>query len=507
MTRSIISKFLIVLIVLFTALSVFWFFKTSTIKKQAMALIAASGGKISAVSVSVSGFPLEQKLIIEDLKFQLAATLPQLPLMPTNNKYQINIKKLEATASIISGDFKVTNIEDVSFQDQNGVVSSVQFNQPPVADFSVVGGELTKLSYQDTGYKILDAGKNVLFENGNSLINFESAIENDKYRNKVKVEFKDVGMFSDIIAAPAVTSQALPDASAQKPAETPSDPAVAQVQPSAPAVADSGAPANQSSNLVKKSFILELEYVVAKSGATPTEVPAPDVGNTAASDVAPSGDDSKLESINIKNFEISSPLYKVNINGEVSSFQKEGFPISSISARIEKFDNVLIYLKKSLSDMVNAKSTIPDGASNVTISGDTAASTAAATASDSATAPAASQKPEVDVVAIIKDLSKKNPATNDEIAVFDFRQEQGKDLLINETSLSEVMAQMFSSVINVSPASSSAPAGAPGAVNPVPAAVAPSAPVAAVVPTSPIVGKPTAPAAVPAPAQIAPKTN
>lgn len=501
MTRSIISKFIIVLIVLFTALSVFWFFKTSTIKKQALALISASGGKITAVSVSVSGFPLEQKLIIEDLKFQLAAGLPQIPLMPTSNKYQIGIKKLEAKASILSGEFQVTNIEEVSFQDQNGVVSAIQFNQPAVANFSVVGGELAKFSYQDSGYKILDAGKNVLFENGNSSINFESALENDKYHNKVKVEFKDVGMFNDIIASPSVSGQPLPDAAAT--------PAAAQenAAPKSPAATpalatDSSAPAAApAGNLVKKSFVLELEYVVAKS-SSPAEVPAPDVQNTAASDVASAGD-SKLESINIKNFEISSPLYKVNINGEISSFQKEGFPISSISARVEKFDNVLIYLKKPLSDMVSAKSaSLENVSSNVTVNGDAVTTSAAAPTSDSATAPASNQKPEIDIVAIIKDLSKKNPATNDEIAVFDFRQEQGKDLLINETSLAEVMSQMFAPDANANnSASGTAPVAAP--------ATAPAANVAPAAPVSPIVISPAAPAApaVPAPAKIAPKPN
>jgi hypothetical protein len=501
MTRNIISKFIIVLIVLFTGLSLFWFFKTSAIKKQTLAFIAESGGKISATSVSVSGFPLQQKLTIDDLKFQLAANLPQTPLMPANNKYQVNIKKLEAASSILSGEFKVTTIEDISFQDQNDVSSLLQFNQPPQAEFSVVGGELVKFLYQDTGYKILDSGKNILFENGNSSINFESNIVDNKYHNKVKVEFKDVGMFNSLAInnSPAVGEAVLPDAQNTTQVSPQVSQDNAQISPEVTNAATNNVPNQNGGNLVKKSFTLDIEYIVAKSTSSTAEVPAPDAQEVAAVDTV--ADSSKLESITIKNFEISSPLYKININGEISSFQDQGFPISSISARIEKFDNVLIYLKKPLSDMTSAKvgsSEIVNPVNNIAIDGDTAVSPVSnAPTSDSATMPAASQNPELDVISIIKDLSKKNPATNDEIAVFDFRQEQGKDLLINETSLSEIMAQMFPFPVGSAVGNDALPSAAPVAVSPEGSLNAqPAVPAPAV---SPIV--------VPNPAAVAPKPN
>lgn len=477
MTRNIISKFIIVLIILFTALGLFWFFKTSTIKKQTLAFIAESGGKISATSVSVSGFPLEQKLTIEGLKFQLSTTLPSIPLIPAaNQQYQVEIKKLEAKASILSGEFTISNIEDVSYQDQSGTPNLVQFTQPPQANFVVVGGQLTKFSYQDVGYKILDAGKNVLFENGSSMINFESALEGDKYNNKVKVEFKDVGIFSNIVpsAPAAVGENVLPDAGV---ASTDGQ-AAAIPQPNTNAApAENVAQANVAGNLIKKSFVLDLEYVVSKSSSL--EVPSPDAAvDTSSNSAVSSG--RKLDSINIKNFEISSPLYKVNINGEISSFQDDGFPISSISARIEKFDNVLIYLKKPLSDMASANTgnaqdnAVKEGVDNNVVTNQPSNLVSGAPTSDSATMPAANQKPEVDIISIIRELSKKNPATNDEIAVFDFRQEQGKDLLINETSLSEIMAKIFPFPVN-------------NTANPISSAVIPDGLVDSATPKAPVV--------------------
>ena len=485
MTRSIISKFIITLIVLFTALSIFWFFKTSAIKKQALSMIAASGGNISATSVSVAGFPLEQKLSIDDLKIQLALLNP-IPNLPTtlipNSKYQILIKKLEASASIFSGDFIVNTIGDTSFQDQNGVASSVQFNQPPKANFSVASGDLVKFSYQDSGYKIVDAGKNILFENGNSTVNFDSVVEANKHHNKVKADFKDVGAlgFSGEIAANSELPVATTDSNMK---DINSTAATADVtspnNPNASEVIKSADVQVAGNKLVKKSISFEVEYVVSKPApatapaSVPVPVPNPESQNTATSDIV--SVDNGVESVSIKNFEVSSPLYKLNINGEITSFQKDALPICSISVRIEKLDNVLTYIKKSVTNLPSAANpnkvdVIADNAPSVDI--------AAVSTSDSATMPSSSQKPEVDLSVIIKDLSKKNIATNEEIAVFDFRQEQGKDLLINETSLSEIMSQVFVTSAASSASDLSAPANAP----------APSAPA-------------TAPAPAPAPAQ------
>jgi hypothetical protein len=47
MNKGLISKILIAAIVIATAQGIFWFFKTSTIKKEILADIASSDGKIS----------------------------------------------------------------------------------------------------------------------------------------------------------------------------------------------------------------------------------------------------------------------------------------------------------------------------------------------------------------------------------------------------------------------------------------------------------------------------
>ena len=425
--RGITSKFIITIIVLFTALSVFWFFKTSGIKKRALSTISASGGQISAASVSVSGFPMKQKLKVEDLKIQISAPSKIPSGIFPGDKYQITIAKLEASTSIFSGDFKVDVIEGVTFQDQGGAVNSVEFNQPPTSNFLISGGELVKFSYKDSGYKVVDTAKNTLFENGNSSINFESAVVGDQYHNKVKADFKDVGSFNfgDMPNSSALDTKnsTAPDAAQ---ANATAEQAAPTTETAKPTQSEGGGVA------VKKNFVVDLEYTVSKpsQAAAPVPVPNPNTQDTTTSDISLLNEKT-VDSISIKNFEISSPLYKINVNGEITSLPKDGAPTYSVSVRIEKLDNVLVYIKK----FVNNSNTAPVQDGKV--------SDVLTPSSDSATSLAANQKPDVDVTSIVKDLSKKNAATNEEIAVFDFRQEQGKDLLINETFFSEISGQAF----------------------------------------------------------------
>ena len=191
MNRGIISKILALIIVAVIGYSVIWFFKTSSTKKYLSASIASADGKISAASVAVSGFPFSQKIIIEGFKFQTDNLAEKLSL---SNKYEVVIKKIEATSGLFSSDFKVDNIGEISFQDSNGNSGTIEFNQTPEISFSFVGGTLTKLSYKDAGYKITDVAKVTLYEGGSSFVEFESAAESDdKTRQKIKAEFKVKG--------------------------------------------------------------------------------------------------------------------------------------------------------------------------------------------------------------------------------------------------------------------------------------------------------------------------
>ncbi len=92
MNKNLSIKLVILLIAVTILYSGFWFFKTAQIEKKVNSLIADNS--FSSVSVSVSGFPFSQNIIIEDFKFSLPSSFL--------NKYQITIKKLKAESSIFS---------------------------------------------------------------------------------------------------------------------------------------------------------------------------------------------------------------------------------------------------------------------------------------------------------------------------------------------------------------------------------------------------------------------
>lgn len=472
MIKSIISKLVILLIIVFAGISIFWFFKTSALKKSVLSAIAASEGEISASSVSVGGFPFRQKLKIHDLKLQFSAldNLPDQTLskLPSNvipdNKYQVQIRKFESLSMVFSNNFVVSTLEDVSVRNRNGTVNSIQFNQKPIITFSVSRGTLSKFSYQDFGYKILDAGKNILFENGDSTISFVSTEEGNKYRGKITAHFKDVGdlSFSHDMSTPKIAAQqeSVVDNSQQV-----IDPAInpeTAIAPEAPKEVVPAEPtANLANNLVKKSFTLDLEFVSSKA---PLPSPSDNVDDQLVPIVA--SNEQTIELIDIKNFEILSPLYKVNIYGQINNLAKGESPIINISVKIEKLDNILTYIKRSI---VN----IPDNTNANKIGDvlDTATeSSEPVIDNEIVSSPAVStQKPEADILGIIRTLSRKNAATNSEVAMFEFRQEKDKDLLINETSVADIINQIFNPVVPESP-----PVVTPATE--VPAVVAPTTP-------------------------------
>ena len=473
MVKKLLLNFVIILITLFIILSIVWFFKTNAIKKQVLGLISASDGKISAVSISVFGFPFKQKLIVEDLKFYLKTDLLQNLIIPFTDNYHINIKKLEAVSNILSGDFNITNISNISFQSQDGIVNYLHFNQPPQANFVFDNGELIKFFYQDSGYQIKDEGKNILFENGSSLINFESAVKDQKYHNKVKVEFKDIGMFSSAINNIAPVGESLIDiipsnitqdlnteSSTQKnDSNQPNIPLVEKDDKSIKAINNqqvkndniklpivddnkdslkiddvsnaslyvNNQPEknNQTSSniksvvqlkninpvseiLTKRSFALDIEYLVNKSSLSPMEIPVHNIQEEEiiGEENIPSIDESKLESVIINKLEVSSPLYSINFYGKISEFPQDSLPIFSISVQVEKLDNLLILLNEPL-QKIGKLANIDNK----------------------------------NIKQIIIDLARQNPTSSNEITVFEFRQEKGEKLLINEISFSEIIAR------------------------------------------------------------------
>lgn len=188
MNKNILIRFGIILVVLGVVHSAFWFFKTGQLQKQITNLIAESNGQISVDKVAVAGYPLSQKLIIQNLKF----TVPN----PALNKYQTTVQSLEAKAGIFDNHFDIKITDKVLVQDSNGNSGYVAFNQDPKISMIIESQMLTKFSYEDSGYKVLDSTQGTIYGVGSSNITFESVIQDEnKIDNKITANFKDIENF------------------------------------------------------------------------------------------------------------------------------------------------------------------------------------------------------------------------------------------------------------------------------------------------------------------------
>jgi len=170
---------------------VFWFYKAGQSEKQINKFIADNSANISAGEISVSGFPVGQKIVISDLKITIPVNLVA--------KRQITVKQLEATSGIFSNDFVVNLVDVVKIQDleNSGDTFDVEFASKPEILVSLLGGSIAKLQYNDAGFKILDAEKNIVNSSaGLSFLSENSVDETDKRINKINISFKELEGYS-----------------------------------------------------------------------------------------------------------------------------------------------------------------------------------------------------------------------------------------------------------------------------------------------------------------------
>lgn len=191
MKKGLIIKLAIVLVVLVLSYCVFWFYKAGQSEKQINKFIADNSANISAGEISVSGFPIGQKIIISDLKITIPVNLVA--------KRQITVKQLEATSGIFSNDFVVNLVDVVKIQDleNSGDVFDVEFVSKPEIMVSLLGGSIAKLQYNDAGFKILDTEKNIVNSSlGLSVLSENSVDETEKRINKINISFKELEGYS-----------------------------------------------------------------------------------------------------------------------------------------------------------------------------------------------------------------------------------------------------------------------------------------------------------------------
>lgn len=515
MKKDLIIKIGIAIVSVVFGYCVFWFFKAGQIEKQLNKFITDNGANISVAELSVSGFPISQKIVATDLKLTIPTAL--------FNKKHIVIKNIEAKASIFSDDFVVTAINQVSVNDIEKGIMPVEFSKDPEISFSVSSSGIQNLSYQDMGYRITDNEKNIFYSASRTSINIQTSTDDlqktivkiigninevqgfgviDVYKSglekkiiegikteeivfgsappvsDIAVDAKnadhknDAKKHADKVSDAGIKQQDLPNVKAPNNPVNPAIPApvanpaqianpavptagvpaqnnpnpvpagVPNVNPSAVAGAVNPAPAtdpNQlspgvsavqvpsaitDSNIVKSNITIDVEYQISSSDqvqipSDPTQVKEMSIQS------------SKIVKIN--NIEFSNPLYKLLINGQLTILPDDNLPSGGVSLKVENIDNLVNQLVTQLGQMTEQTKVISDNRPN-----------ADASVADNSVQDAYKnflKRIAINLPAVSREISAKNPVTKENIAQFDVRREKNLDYIVNEISIHEILGK------------------------------------------------------------------
>ncbi len=484
MSKNILVKFVIFLVVTALVYSVFWFFKAGQLHKQLEAFVSKNSNYVSVGEIEVTGFPLAQKVTVKDLKFTLPGSLL--------NKRQTIVKQLEATAGVLSSDFVITMPEPVIVQDSDNNNTAVEFNKAPEISFSVTDGMISKFNYQDSGYKITGLDKNIIYSASSSVISSTSSLESSgSIKTKISINLKDVEGFDavdlyknlfekkiadglktgEITLGSSVTEANIPTeapvagttseaaipsqnlaAVATKPEEalknapttasttainhsTPSNPATntAEIATPNPSVqtTEELKPAEEVVNTpIKSNFMAELEYTTSVIKDEAAQIPS---DPTQVQEIATQS--SKV--VKITSLEFSNQLYKISVNGEANLLADDALPSGSLAVKIEKIDALVNILNSYFSKITEKTAPIATPETNGVQSVDLVGS---ATLTEDAYRNFL-EKFSIKLGEVAKEVAAKNPVSTDEVSEFDVRREKNLEFLINETSVREIFGK------------------------------------------------------------------
>ncbi len=372
-----------------------WFFQASKIEQIANQYLKNHSETITAESVSVSGFPLQKKLEIVNLKVGLTNKFNKKDLLQ-QEKHYILVKKIDAISGVFSSDFEVAFDEDVTLVEnvnaKDNVLFSLSFNSVPKASFKIDQGYITNFDYQDQGFKMKDSAKNDVLEAKSNSLKITVAKEEEKDKIKITLNsnsinaplfskiFKEniltsfIGNENNIINLKNIGSVATADI-LNTPAGEPvkadalevkeNNVATAQdrsavispvATPVATPVAGSG-PVNNPANPVvpAKGNIDEIAKITQEINQVPLEssltidldlelanskevlLPVPPVANSNNSKV---DDKVKAHKVLINKMELKNAQFAFSINGQVQLASDDTKPFGSVTLKLENFQNV-----------------------------------------------------------------------------------------------------------------------------------------------------------------------
>ncbi len=516
MARNIIIKLAIALIVTALAYCAFWFFKIGQVEKPANKFISDNSPFVSG-EVTVSGFPASQKITIKNLKISL-------PILALDNN-EIFVPHLEAKSGIFGKEFVVSMIEPATIQDIDGNLLAIEFASSPEIKLTIDGGNIQSFSYKDSGYKILNADKTVAYSSSSNSVSINSTFEIEKTSHKIVAQISesegfnlvdfyknslekkiidgiktgeitfnnsavssspvaDVNQAANASVQAAQANSAAPTSPTQvNPANTSSVATDVATNPSSatsPAsTADNAAPANQvavdngsgvvpsnpqvasqnsgSNSELKNTVNISFEYILtpikqegqASAIPDPTQIQQAPVQNN--------------KTLKIESVEISNSMFKISVNGEMTSLPDDNLPSGGLTVKIEKMPNLVSSFTKDLAQISNKAKANTQSQPNAFSSPEAPVSSPSAPV-ESVAAPAnatdttrvvANQndssvedpyqaflgKVTTNLEAVSKEIAAKNAATKDDVTLFDIRREKNLDFLINETPTREILGK------------------------------------------------------------------
>lgn len=450
MARNFLLKLLVLIAVVALSYSVFWFFKVGQVEKHVNKFVSENSSYVSVGEISVSGFPMVQKITIHDLKFTIPNAL-------VSGK-QVVVKQVEAVAKIFSSDFAVTFVEPVTLTDAAGNIFSIEFSQLPQVSMTISGSKIAKFNYQDSGYRILDAEKKIVYGAASSSFMLDSSVDDaDKATSKISIGVKEIEGFDVITAyknafekkvidgiktgeisvgssaptdaAPTslVLSAGAPTAAAPATTSAPVDAAQAN-NAAAPNVGEN---AVNNTDVIKGNFSAELEYILTPIQQNPAgENPQIPTDPTQVQEVAVQY--SKV--IKITSLEFSNPLYKISVNGEMNVFADDNLPSGAFAVKIDKFDLFSAHVTAGLAKL--SEGIKPSRLSEVRSSDLTSVGLPVEDSYQNFL-----KKVSAGFMNVSKELASKNAVSTESLAQFDVRREKNIEFLINETSFREILGK------------------------------------------------------------------
>ncbi|MBU6140223.1 MAG: hypothetical protein KGP29_01520 [Proteobacteria bacterium] len=141
MKKKLILTFLI-LILLLSAYSGFWFFEARQVEKELRNLSTYQGQSVSMGEVKVSGFPFSKEIRIKDLKIS----------QPEDGS--LGFKELVVKNVSGANDFEMNAVGAITFNNGEGKGLIIEFDPESKVGVTVKQGKVAQVKWSGTGYKI-----------------------------------------------------------------------------------------------------------------------------------------------------------------------------------------------------------------------------------------------------------------------------------------------------------------------------------------------------------------